>query len=218
MWAEPQFVRGLVRAIQSQPDVVSAGAKILNWDGTRFDFAGSGSHFSGYAFQAGYNLPFDPDHFNEVEPILFACAGAMMIDRQVFLEAGGFDDGYFIYFEDADLGWRLWLLGHRVVFAPEAVVYHRHHGTMDSFSLHRKQVLFKRNSLYTIIKNYRAGATPMARSWWTRLTPARWLPSARSSSACRRSWRSADRCKAGGGAATPRWPNSFAGPSCTGPT
>ena len=154
MWVDPQFVRGLVRAIQSDPDAVCASAKILNWDGTQFDFAGSAAHFAGYAYQVGMGRPFNPDQFTETRPILFACGGAMMIDRQVFLDVGGFDNDYFALYEDLDLGWRLWLLGHKVVFAPDAVVNHRHHGTLDSFSDYRKRVLFKRNALYSVIKNY----------------------------------------------------------------
>lgn len=154
MWVDPQLVQGLVKAIQSEPDVACAGAKILNWDGTRFDFAGSACHFAGYAYQEGMDKPYTPEQFSDIKPILFACGGAMMIDRQVFLEVGGFDGDYFIYYEDSDLGWRLWVLGYKVVFAPDGIVYHRHHGTMDGFSNYRKRVLYKRNALCAVLKNY----------------------------------------------------------------
>jgi GT2 family glycosyltransferase len=154
MWVDPCFVYGLVEAIQSEPDVVCAGAKILNWDGSQFDFVGSSAHFAGYAYQFGLGERFETDRYNEVHPMLFACGGAMIVERRIFLDVGGFDEDYFIYYEDMDLGWRLWLLGFKVVFAPEAIVNHRHHGTMKAFSDYRKRVLFKRNALYTIIKNY----------------------------------------------------------------
>lgn len=154
MRVDSHFVQGLVDAAQSNPEVVCAGAKILNWDGSKFDFAGAAPHFAGFAYQVGYDKPFSNDVFNEMRPMLFACGGAMIIDRQVFLDVGGFDEDYFIYFEDVDLGWRLWILGHQVVFAPDAVVFHHHHGTMRSFSDHRKRVLYKRNALYSVIKNY----------------------------------------------------------------
>ena len=39
----------------------------------------------------------------------------MLIHRDIFLEVGGFDESFFAYFEDVDLGWRLWLMGYRVV-------------------------------------------------------------------------------------------------------
>ena len=154
MWVDPQFVRGLVKAVQSDPEVVSAAAKILNWDGTYLDFAGSICNYAGHAAQVGFGQPYSRDQFTQIKPMLFACGGAMIIDRQVFLDVGGFDDDYFIYFEDVDLGWRLWLLGYKVVFAPDAITNHRHHGTMSSFSNYRQMVLYKRNALYSMLKNY----------------------------------------------------------------
>ena len=42
----------------------------------------------------------------------------MLIRRDAFLDAGGFDAAYFAYYEDVDLGWRLWSGGQRVLFAP----------------------------------------------------------------------------------------------------
>ncbi|MCL4487660.1 MAG: glycosyltransferase [Chloroflexi bacterium] len=157
MWVDPRIVRGLLEAIQSETDAVCAGAKILNWNGTEFDYAGSAADFAAHAYQVAWRKPYSPDRFTQVHSTLFACGGAMMVDRQVFLEVGGFDDDFFIYYEDLDFGWRLWVLGYRVVFAPEAVAYHRHHGTMDSYSDHRKWVLYKRNALYSMFKNYEDG-------------------------------------------------------------
>jgi len=154
MRADSQFVRELVRTIQSDPRIVCVSAKILDWAGQRFDFAGAAAHFAGYAYQVGVGQRFDPEQFTEVKPILFACGGAMMMERQCFLEVGGFDGDYFAFYEDLDLGWRLWLLGHQVVFAPDAIVRHRHHGTAGNFAGYRKQVLYKRNALYTVLKNY----------------------------------------------------------------
>ena len=154
MRADRGFLRGLVRAIESGPDVKCAGAKILNWDGTQIDFGGSAAHFAGYAYQVGYQQPASAFDDTQVERMLFACGGAMMIDRRVFLDAGGFDEDFFMCYEDLDLGWRLWLLGHEVVFAREAVVFHRHHGSLDGVAAYRRQVLYKRNSLFTLIKNY----------------------------------------------------------------
>lgn len=78
----------------------------------------------------------------------------MLIKRSVFLEVGGFDEDYFAYYEDVDLGWRLWLTGYKVTFAPNAIVYHRHHGSWNSVSSVKRWQLAERNTLFTIIKNY----------------------------------------------------------------
>src|SRR5439155_7651017 len=87
-------------------------------------------------------------------PLLFACGGSMLVQRDVFLAVGGFDPDYFAFFEDVDLGWRLWLLGYRVTLTPSAITYHRHHGTTNVIPNHRVHVLYERNALYTIYKNY----------------------------------------------------------------
>src|SRR5439155_26610857 len=99
------------------------------------------------------NQPVQSEQFNQPGPLLFACGGAMLIDRHVFLDVGGFDEDFFMLYEDFDLGWRLWVLGRRVSYAPGASVRHRHHGSLAAVSNSRKQVLYKRNALYSIIKN-----------------------------------------------------------------
>jgi GT2 family glycosyltransferase len=154
MHVDPGFLVGLEEAMQSDREAVSAAAKILNWDGTKYDFAGATSNFAAYGGQVGYGQEYDPGRFTEIEPVLFACGGAMLVDRRVFLEAGGFDESYFAFYEDVDLGWRLWLLGHKVLFAPNALAFHRHHGTIGSTPAFRKELLYRRNSLLTVIKNY----------------------------------------------------------------
>ena len=154
MRVDPHFLSALVSAVRSDPDIVCAGAKILNWDGSLIDFGGSAADFSGHAYQLGWGESPKEHQFDQIQPILFPCAGAMIIDRQVFLDIGGFDENYFLFYEDLDLGWRLWLLGYKVVFAPEAIVYHRFHGSVSSVPEIRKWVLYKRNALYTILKNY----------------------------------------------------------------
>ena len=151
---DPQFVFELINVVQGDAQVICVSAKMLNWEGSEFDFAGAAAHFAGFGYQLGLTEPFSAHQFTESSPCLFACGGAMLIDRQIFLDSGGFDEDYFAYFEDVDLGWRLWLLGYKVMFAPAAIAYHRHHGTSDKLSDYRKRVLHKRNTLYSVLKNY----------------------------------------------------------------
>src|SRR5690606_33384443 len=82
----------------------------------------------------------------EDQPVLFGCGGAVMVRRDVFESAGGWDEPTFAYYEDVELGWRLWLLGHEVWLAPKAVVYHKHHGTSGAESPARARA-FERNAL-----------------------------------------------------------------------
>src|SRR5207237_8183469 len=91
---------------------------------------------------------------DEGRRLLFACGGAMLVRRDVFLPIGGFDPDFFAFFEDVDLGWRLNLLGHDVWYAPNAVVQHRHHSTANSIEPHQLGVLYERNAPSMIYTNY----------------------------------------------------------------
>lgn len=150
---DPAWLKELVRAIEAAPDIVCAGSRILTWDGDRVDFEGGSLNFYGMGFQPAYGT-LRMDHQLEPREIFFACCGSMLIDRQVFLGVGGFDEDFFAYFEDVDLGWRLWILGYRVVLVPTAVTYHRLHGTASRFRYAWKVTLTERNILLTILKNY----------------------------------------------------------------
>jgi N-acetylglucosaminyl-diphospho-decaprenol L-rhamnosyltransferase len=48
----------------------------------------------------------------------------LLIRRTAFVELGGFDPGFFMYFEDVDLGYRLGKAGYRIVYEPAAIVTH----------------------------------------------------------------------------------------------
>ena len=49
----------------------------------------------------------------------------MLVRRERLLELGGFDETFFMEFEDLDLCWRAWLRGHGSVYVPDAWLRHR---------------------------------------------------------------------------------------------
>jgi GT2 family glycosyltransferase len=55
-----------------------------------------------------------------------ACAGAALFRRAMLADIGGFDGGYFMYFEDADVAWRSRMAGWRALYVPDAIVWHAH--------------------------------------------------------------------------------------------
>ncbi|MFH1999664.1 MAG: glycosyltransferase family 2 protein [Planctomycetota bacterium] len=152
MRVDPQWLRPLVDTIRSG-EAQCASSLVLSWDGKCVNFGGAGANFHGIGFQEGLNDT-DLDKYRTRKEILFGCGGSMAISKDVFLEAGGFDEDFFAYFEDVDLGWRLWVLGHKVLFVPESVAYHHHHGTSRLMDVHKIRVLYLRNPLYTLFKNY----------------------------------------------------------------
>jgi len=149
----PAWLKELVAAVEPDLEAVCAASKILTWDGDSIDFAGGSMNFHGVGFQPGSGSP-DIDAFSEPRDLLFACGGSMLIDREVFLDCGGFDEDFFIYYEDVDLGWRLWVLGYKVIFAPRAITYHRLHGDTSGMQNEKRVSITERNTLLAVIKNY----------------------------------------------------------------
>lgn len=148
MKVNTQWIKEGTSLLDPSQGIICTSSKILTWNGKHTDFHGGSLQYLGYA-----------DNLKDFaiakgENILFPCGGAMFIRKDVFLKAGCFDDDYFAIFEDVDLGWRLWVMGYRVVMAPDSFVYHKGHGTLDSKKEEKKRFLMHRNALMTIIKNY----------------------------------------------------------------
>ncbi|HSR53398.1 MAG TPA: glycosyltransferase family 2 protein [Acidobacteriota bacterium] len=134
------------------PDTPCAACRILDWEGERIDFNGSSLQYLGFALQEDIGRL--ADEVSAQDEVLFPCGGAMLVRRSVFLELEGFDPDYFAIFEDVDFGWRLWVSGYRVAFAPRSLVYHRGHGTFTRHANQRMRYLMHRNALLTVLKNY----------------------------------------------------------------
>lgn len=87
--------------------------------------------------------------------IPFPYGGSMMIKKELFWEVGAFDEIYFIYHEDFDLGWRLNLFGYKNIIDPRSICYHEINGTTRKvFDAEEISFLSLKNSLFAIIKNY----------------------------------------------------------------
>lgn len=164
---EPEWLGSLVAALSSAPaDVAAVSGKIVDWAGERLDFGRGLMTFDGHAFQLDFRKRLAAARVPKAgEELLFACGGNMLIRRSSFLEAGGFDESYFAYLEDVDLGWRLWSGGERIVSAPDATVHHRSGATSDLLGLFNRGFLFERNAFLTAYKNYEPGL-------WERILPA----------------------------------------------
>ncbi len=164
---EPGWLAALVDALAAAPaDVAAVSGLIVDWDAERLDFARGIMTFDGHAFQEGTgralgNVRLAPSG----SELLFACGGNMIVRRESFLEAGGFDESYFAYLEDVDLGWRLWAGGERVIWTSEAVVRHRSMASSQLLGSFNRGFLFERNAFLTAHKNYESGL-------WQQIMPA----------------------------------------------
>ncbi len=159
--AEPDWLTELLAPMHRDPQVACVGGLVLDEHGKKVDFGGGEASFYGHGFQAHQGEPADDTILRE-GPTLFATGASLACRRDVFLESGGLDEEFFAYFEDVDFGWRLWVLGHKVWFAPRSVCHHIGHTTVKRFPPERWRYLLERNALATIYKNY--GDTMLARA------------------------------------------------------
>jgi GT2 family glycosyltransferase len=84
----------------------------------------------------------DHTNFYELDNIFFKkpceiisfCGGSTLIKKDIFLKAGGFDESFFMYYEDVDLSLKLKRLGWKIYYEPKSVVHHIHAGVSGEWS------------------------------------------------------------------------------------
>lgn len=98
----------------------------------------------------------DKGQFDRVENIFSGKGTATIFRKEVYKKAFGFDNDYFMLWEEPDLFWRIWKLGKRVVFLPMTRTWH-FYGTKEKKVGNKKIVMFVylgcRNHIATILKN-----------------------------------------------------------------
>ncbi len=146
------WVRSAVARFETSSRVGAVASRVLDWDGNNVDFIGAGLTWFGMGYKPYSGLPI-PDTEDVAHDVLFGTGSAMFVRRDVYDELGGFDERYFMFFEDVDLGWRLNLKGYRYVYEPASLAYHKHHASMDKLGAYKETYLLERNALYTLYKN-----------------------------------------------------------------
>jgi len=152
-FAKPNFVRTLIACVEKDPLVFSASAKMLSYHQPAIiDNAGDQMCLTGWAFKTGEG---DKSHLYDTERIIFSsCAGAAIYRRERFDEIGYFDDRFFAYLEDVDIGFRANIFGYKNVFCPNATVLHIGSATSGGTKYNDFKVkLSARNSVYLLVKN-----------------------------------------------------------------
>ena len=132
-----------------------AAARVMSWDGKRLDFISGSMSFEGRGYQEHFGRPPAPHRLARPETF-FPNGGAFAITRDAYARCGGFDEAFFAYYDDVDLGWRLRQIDTPVRLAVDAVAWHRHGGTSGRHPEGKKRFLMERNALWTVMKNYDA--------------------------------------------------------------
>jgi GT2 family glycosyltransferase len=142
--AEPGWLAALVSVLDARPEIGSVASKMVSASRPELlDSAGAAMGL--FAYDIGRGCPDGPP-FDRGREILCACGGAALYRREVFQAIGEFDEAFFAWFEDVELGLRAQLAGFRCWYEPAARVSHHAHATAGQLST-PKTVYMVRNAL-----------------------------------------------------------------------
>ena len=120
----PECLERLLAAAARHPTAVAFGSRqMIDGRPDIIDGIGDAYGISGLGWRRGHGRRLRPADLVERD-IFSPCAAAALYRRAAVMEVGGFDEDFFCYFEDVDLGFRLRLAGHRAISVPDAVVDH----------------------------------------------------------------------------------------------
>ena len=149
----PDSISSLVDFMDRHPEAGAAQSKLLlGLQGALIDSAGSFMTRSGFLHHHGWSDVDGPEYAHEFE--IFSGKGASLIlRRSVIDQVGLFDDDFFLYFEESDLCWRIWLAGHTISYVPASVVYHEGGGITRTLPIAFLEYESFKNRLCSLTKN-----------------------------------------------------------------
>jgi GT2 family glycosyltransferase len=146
------WLRALVEAAKPA-EVGAVQSKLVQMGNPQLlDCAGGLVDAYGYHFERGRGEP--AAKYNRAAEVFYGKGACLLLKRSVLAQTGLFDPEIFLYFDEVDLCWRIWLSGHKVVYAPDSLVQHASGSTASSLQSARKQFFYTRNHLMVLLKNY----------------------------------------------------------------
>lgn len=151
--ADPGWAAALVREAEADLRVGMCASKIVSYDDPKvIDGVGLLLARDGLARGRG-RLARDHGQFDRPEDVLIPSACAGLYRRAMLDEIGLFDEQFFMYCDDVDLGLRGRVAGWACRYAPDALVRHRYSRSAGSYSL-RKVFLVERNRIWVMLKSF----------------------------------------------------------------
>jgi len=146
------FVEEMIKGFVSN-DVGSVASKMLNYyDRSLIDAAGDFLNRRGLPTARGNKMK-DSEVFNKSEFVFSACAGAAAYRREALEIVGLFDEDFFAYYEDVDIGFRLQLMKFKCYYNAKAICYHKREAT-SSKTKGLTTKYCEKNLIALRIKNY----------------------------------------------------------------
>jgi len=121
----PDWIKNAIPEFEKNKKLGIVQCKLLlAKERNRIDYIGEFLGQNGFLVQIAKAGEEDKGQYDQKTKILAAKSAGMFIRRKTFDQIGGFDEDYFIYVEETDLGWRSWLAGYETLLIPESIVYH----------------------------------------------------------------------------------------------
>jgi len=151
-----EWLENLVSTAEKNKRIGMCASKILSLKNPSIiDSVGVNICLDGMSRGRG-RLETDKGQYDKTEEILLPSACAALYRQKMLQEIGFFDNSFFAYCEDTDLGLRGRLAGWKAVLASQAIVYHYYSGTSSKYSP-IKAFLVERNHFWLVIKNFPPG-------------------------------------------------------------
>ena len=112
----PSFISEMVQVIENDKKIAICQSLLLKPDES-VDSSGDFIDHLGVVYNSTKKT-------DEIREISSARGASMLIRKDVFDILEGFDEKFYVSFEDVDLGWRTWMIGYKVILTPKSIVYH----------------------------------------------------------------------------------------------
>jgi len=151
---DSNWLTELVSVMDTYPSAGAAQCKLLLMDNPKLiDSAGHYMDWFGIAYVQGHAEE-DRGQYSRITEVFGATGAALIIRRDIFKKLGGFDEDFFMLFEEDDLCWRIWIAGHKVLYIPQAVVFHKSGALRSKSGSYTNLFLSRRNRIISLLKNY----------------------------------------------------------------
>ncbi len=160
-FAEPTWLARLVEAAESSGAEAVASLQLDDGDPSLLDGAGDCMSIAGVPWRGGFGQPLSAAPAVRCE-VFSACGAAALYRRDAFEGLGGFEERFFCYCEDVDLGFRLRLSGGRCLLEPGAVVRHMGGASSGGRGSDFAEYHGTRNRLWTFLRNMPLWLMPIA--------------------------------------------------------
>lgn len=152
-FAEPRWLEALLLAAELNSEFDVFGSKLVNaTNPSLLDGTGDAYHLSGLVWRTGHGMPVPISDESERE-VFSPCAAAALYRRVALRDIHGFDEDFFCYVEDVDLGFRLRLAGYFCLYVPQSVVHHLGSGTTGGQRSNFSSYYGHRNLVWTFVKD-----------------------------------------------------------------